>query len=134
MTQKQDLQHRITEKNEAAIAAFRRKDADAIAEGFLGNGSILVPNQPIATGGAAIAEAWSALIGLPGVEIDWGSTFVDLAESGELAYEIGAYRLSFDAAAARIEDKGKYVVVWKRESGDWKIAVDMFNSDLAPAS
>jgi len=134
MTNKESLAHHIDGLNEGAIAAFRRKDARAIADGFVADGSILVPNQPIARGHAAITNAWSGLIGLPGIEIHWGSTFVEAAASGELAYEVGTYRLSFDGPAGRVEDRGKYVVVWKQENGAWKIAVDIFNSDLQPAA
>lgn len=31
-------------------------------------------------------------------------------------------------------DRGKYLVVWtKQPNGEWKVAADMFNSDLQPA-
>ena len=29
-------------------------------------------------------------------------------------------------------DKGKYLVVWKKEDGKWKLFRDMFNSNLPP--
>ncbi len=30
---------------------------------------------------------------------------------------------------ARAEDQGKYVVVWRKDQGVWKIAADIINSD-----
>jgi len=31
-------------------------------------------------------------------------------------------------------DSGKYVEIWRRQSdGSWKMAIDIFNSDLPPA-
>jgi hypothetical protein len=30
-------------------------------------------------------------------------------------------------------DKGKYIVVLRKEGGAWKISNDVFNSDLPPA-
>lgn len=29
-------------------------------------------------------------------------------------------------------DRGKYLQIWRRENGEWRIAVDIFNSDLVP--
>jgi ketosteroid isomerase-like protein len=44
----------------------------------------------------------------------------------------GTYELSeTDASGKPSTDKGKYLEVWKKQAGgDWKCAVDMFNSDL----
>ena len=45
---------------------------------------------------------------------------------------MGAYEMSFnDPAGKPVSDKGKYVTIWvKQQDGKWKVAVDMFNSDL----
>jgi len=51
----------------------------------------------------------------------------DVTEAGEFAIEIGVA-----TSAAGPGDAGKYVVVWKRESGALKIDIDIFNSDSRP--
>jgi ketosteroid isomerase-like protein len=33
-----------------------------------------------------------------------------------------------------IADKGKYIVVWKKEDGKWKLHRDLSNSDLPVAT
>jgi hypothetical protein len=30
-------------------------------------------------------------------------------------------------------DKGKYIAIWRKEDGDWKIFSNMYNSNLPPA-
>lgn len=60
-----------------------------------------------------------------------GVTAVELATEeveaeGDMAFEIGQYMLRGGGAEM---DRGKYLVVWKNEDGDWKIHRDMFNSD-----
>jgi hypothetical protein len=30
-------------------------------------------------------------------------------------------------------DKGKYVEIWKKENGEWKIYADIWNTSLPPA-
>jgi len=36
-----------------------------------------------------------------------------------------------DPSGKTIEDHGKYVTIWKKQSGKWKVAYDIFNTDLA---
>jgi len=37
-------------------------------------------------------------------------------------------------AAKQIDDRGKFVVVWKKQAdGAWKIVADIWNSDMPPA-
>ena len=66
----------------------------------------------------------------PNISLKFGPTFIEAASSGDLAYELGTYTLAFDKDGKRIEDKGKYVVVWKRIGSVWKAAADILNSDL----
>ena len=46
-----------------------------------------------------------------------------------MAYEIGTYALGFRGDKGLVQEKGKYVVVWKKVGGTWKAAADIFNSD-----
>jgi ketosteroid isomerase-like protein len=69
------------------------------------------------------------MLALPNVTATWAATYVEAALSGDLAYEIGTYALAFDTNDARAEDHGKYVVVWRKDEGAWKIVADVINSD-----
>jgi uncharacterized protein (TIGR02246 family) len=123
----------IATLNEAAMEAFKRKDAAGIAAGFTSDGQFLGAHQPVAVGRTAIAAAWEALMSLQNVAAHWGSLQVVAAGSGELAYEIGTYQLAFDGPEGRVTDTGKYIVVWRKEDDRWLIAADMINSDLPQA-
>ena len=115
----------------AWLEAVRRKDTAAIARLYTPDGRFMVPNAPIAEGRAAVAAMWDHLLSLPNAALTFGPTQIEAAASGDLAFEIGTYTLGFDRAAApRVEDRGKYVVVWKRIDGAWKAAADILNSDL----
>jgi ketosteroid isomerase-like protein len=51
---------------------------------------------------------------------------------GDLAAETGKYDLT--GADGTVLDSGKYVVVWKREGGHWKLHRDIWNTSMpAPA-
>jgi len=59
-------------------------------------------------------------------------TTVDVFGSGDLAYEVGKFTLTIQPEGQEpIEQKGKFVVVWKKiADGSWKLHVDIFNYTL----
>jgi uncharacterized protein (TIGR02246 family) len=132
MSTNREVALQIEALNAKAMDAFRRRDAVALGDSFAPDGKFLGAHQPIAVGRAEIAKAWSALMALPNVSAHWGSREVEVALSGEVAIELGTYSLAFDGPTRRIEDVGKYIVVWRKEGETWKIVADMINSDLPP--
>jgi ketosteroid isomerase-like protein len=95
------------------------------------DGRFMVPNAPIAEGREAVAAMWGCLLSLPNVALTFGPTQIEAAASGDLAFEIGTYALGFDrAGAARVEDRGKYVVVRKRLDGAWKAGASHRNGRM----
>ena len=105
-------------------------DAQAISRFYTEDGRFMVPNAPIAKGREAIAGMWGHLLGLPGAKLSFGPTEFDFSTGSDMALEVGTYQLGFDGSGGRIEDRGKYVVVWKRVDGAWQAAADILNSDL----
>jgi ketosteroid isomerase-like protein len=53
----------------------------------------------------------------------------ELLDGGEYVIEKGAYELT---AGNNAFDKGKYIVIWKQEAGEWKLFRDIWNSDNPP--
>ena len=99
---------------------------------FLDDAVVLGPNEPMATGKEAIREMVGGMFAMPGFSVKWQLTKVEAARSGDFGYSMGTYELSMNDPKGRpMADRGKYVTVWKKQAdGSWKVAVDMFNSDL----
>jgi uncharacterized protein (TIGR02246 family) len=110
-------------------AAWGSKDAAALAALYTANATLLPPNSARVTGSAAILEFWKgALASAP----DRGKlTTAEVEAHGDTAHEVGTYELSM--ADGKVADKGKYVVIWKREGGQWKLHRDIWNSDMPAA-
>jgi ketosteroid isomerase-like protein len=96
---------------------------------------VLAPNEPMASGKENIRKMMVDMFALPGFVVKWQATKVETPRSGDIAYSLGTYELSMnDPKGKPMEDRGKYVTVWKKQAdGSWKVAVDMFNSDLPAA-
>jgi ketosteroid isomerase-like protein len=95
------------------------------------NAKLLPTNNPLAEGRAAIIEFFS---GLPPVSV-FKTDDVEIDGDGTVAYVRGTYTVTLRPPdSAEINDKGKYIQIWrKRADGSWRCVLDIFNSDL-PAS
>ncbi len=113
------------------------KDLERMMSFFTDDASELPPNAPVATGKAAIRTLWSQLFATPGFAISWQPTKAGVSRGGDLGYTIGTYELAMtDPTGKPVNDRGKYVTVWKKQkNGTWKVVADIFNSNLpAPAA
>jgi len=112
------------------VGAVVRGDLAMIVDFYAPDGAFLTPNAPPAVGPEAIGEAWKGIMSLPNVSLNFRPTRIDVAASGDLATDIGTYDLTFSSDSGRVRDEGKYVVVWKKIDGEWKVIADIINSNL----
>jgi len=111
--------------------AAGKKDVDATAAFMTDDGTQLPPNAPLAKGKDAVKKEWADLLGLKDIALKWEPVNVQVADSGELGYTNGTYTLAFtDPKGAKVNDKGKYLEVWKKVDGKWKCYLDMYSSDI----
>ena len=108
------------------VAAYNRGDAPGLAALYTHDGQIMPPNAELVAGPLALEDLFRSF---------WheGDTVIKLetveAEgSGDIAYEVGRYTLS--GKTGRVTDQGKYIVVWKKVDGEWKLYRDIFNSNM----
>jgi uncharacterized protein (TIGR02246 family) len=112
-------------------AAAGSKDVEKTISFYSDDASAFPFNAPIATGKEQIRQVWSHLMSLPGFALTFSPTKIEVAKSGDLAYDIGTFELkSNDAEGNATTTVGKYVVVWKKQpDGQWKAIADIFNTD-----
>ena len=108
----------------------KRGDTAAMASHYASDAMVMPANsEPIKA--KDILSFWGGALrmGVKEVKLD----VTDITGSGDIYAETGNVEL-FAADHQSIE-KGKYVVVWKKENGSWKMYRDIWNSNLpAPAA
>jgi len=112
--------------------AATAKDIDKVMFYYADDATIFVPNEPMATGKPSIRVEWTKLFASPAFALSFAPSRVNISKSGDLAYEYGTYSMTVnDPQGKPVNDRGKYVVVWKKQSdGNWKAVADIINSDL----
>jgi len=102
-----------------------RGDAAAMTEFYVEDAVLLPPNATPIKGKAAIFSFWVA--GLPNVAHFTSETRELEILAPDVVVEQGAYRTVTKQADAPVLT-GKYLVLWRRERGDWKITHDMWSA------
>lgn len=121
---------KIAGANKNWLRMVADKDAKGIGNLYAADGVLMMPDTKIITGPEAIADAWAGMLNQPGASMKFQTSQLDIAKSGDLASDRGTYEFAFDGKDGRLMDVGKFVVVWKKVNGTWKVAADIFNSDL----
>lgn len=114
------------------VAAANVGDVTTVASLYTEDAKLLLPNAETVVGRDAIERFYTMLRDQFGLR-DMAAEITELGSEGDLAYEVGRYSLTLQPEGGEaIRDIGKYVFVWKRQEGTWRIAVDAPNSDLPP--
>ena len=106
-------------------------DLDGTVAYYTDDAVVLAPNAPIAKDRAAIRAIWAPMCAAD-ASISWDATQVEVARSGDLGYSTGTYQVTMkDEQGKPVADRGKFLEVWKKQAdGKWKVAADVFNTDL----
>jgi len=105
---------------------FADKDFDWIAALQAQNAVLLAPGVDIIHGREAILGAWEGMATtIPGTS--WEPVMAKVSSSGDMAYVYGT------ASAVDADGNGtpmKYLEVWVKIDGEWKVAADVFNANV----
>ncbi len=123
------LQQAVQDTNREWMEAVKRGDPGSVAALYTEDATLLAPNTEPIRGRQGIEAFFKAGMQMGMSEATLET--VDVTYLGDVAYEVGAYTMKIEPEGGQATaDKGKYVVVWKRDGdGPWKLAVDMWNTN-----
>jgi ketosteroid isomerase-like protein len=110
----------------AALAAGKPADLAAL---YTTDAMAFPPGSDIVRGRDAIQKMWQGVIdsGVKSAEL----TTTEVDSQGTVAHEVGNYAMK--DGAGKVLDRGKYVVIWKRDGAAWRIHRDIWNSSMPAA-
>lgn len=114
----------VSQKFEAAMAAGSAPRLTAI---YTAEGQLLPPNNPMIKGHDNIQAYWESVLAMGIATADLET--IELDELGDTAVEVGLFVMKDHDGA--LVDTGKYIVIWKKENGQWKYHRDIWSSSNA---
>ena len=120
----------IAAADDQFMATFNSGDAAGVAALYTEQGQLLPPNADFMIGRQAIQAFWQGAMdmGIASAKIE----IIEVEGHGDTAIEVSKYTLH--AQGGEELDAGKFIVIWKRVGGEWKLHRDIFNSSKpAPA-
>jgi len=130
MTNSTNIRESITAANNVFMETFKRGDAAGLAALYTNDGQVLPPNGDFVSGQQAIQGFWQAIfdMGIKEAQLE----IVEVEKQGDTAFEVSRFKLLGESG--QVLDEGKYIVIWKRDQGQWKLHRDIFNSSLPAQS
>ncbi len=121
----------ITTAANALAQAAEAKDLDKCMSFYVDDPVLFVPGAPAVVGKDAVRKAFEGFLGAQSLKLETSGLLIDVAQSGDLAFERGSYSNTItDAKGKTTTETGKLVLVWKKQAdGSWKIAADTNASD-----
>jgi uncharacterized protein (TIGR02246 family) len=118
----------IEQVNRQFEQAFNQGNAAGTTKVYTEDARLMPPGMPLMQGHQAIQQFWQGGMDMGIHKVELHTDYFE--ERGELAYEIGHAVLHIKSQDGQaLTDTVKFVVVWKQESGSWKWAVDIWNSN-----
>jgi uncharacterized protein (TIGR02246 family) len=115
--------------NQSVTAAFRNKDAAAMASLWTENARFLPPGSEVITGRPGVQAFWQSGFDQGACEVALESLEIKSMADG-VAYEVGRNIVRVQMPdGSKIDVPGKSLCIFRRESdGVWRADVDVFNA------
>lgn len=116
------IQRRFEEVGETLVSG----NTDRIAGLFTRDSRLLPPDGGLVTGERAIVRFWQGVREMGAESVDVETMAVEDHQS--VVIRIGL--ATFADTDGTTLDRVKFIEIWKREDGTWKIGYDIWNSNL----
>lgn len=117
---------KIIAATKAFSKAYMNNDFETIAQSYTTDAKIFPNNADIISGREAIKERWMSGSGTKILHHEL--TPLEIKFFGDYAHDYGYYQGKSENKDGTVDHwKGKYVVIWKKEEGTWKMYLDIWN-------
>jgi len=120
------VREEIATANDNFMALFGAGDVAGLAALYTEDGMVLPPNADFVKGPRAIQGFWQAVIdmGVKGAKLE----IMEVEGFVDTTIEVSKFKLL--DGEGQVLDQGKYIVIWKKVDGEWKLHRDIFNSSM----
>jgi len=122
---------RIEALQDKWVQAVADRDVDTIVNLYAEDAWFLPSGSPPLQGHEEIRAWWVETLDDPPFEsLTFGPVDIRFSAQGDLAVDVGSSRsVVLNDQGEKREQKGKYLVVWEKIDGEWKVVADAFNAN-----
>ena len=113
----------------AEALAIRDRDVAAVTAFYTFDAIVLDPETPARRGAEAMRAAWQEFLKSPGLTVRLVPEKIDIAAAGDLASDFGRFEVHGAGPAGKIKTVHKYLTVWRKVGGEWKILYTAWNTN-----
>ena len=85
------------------------------------------PGSELTKGKENVGKEFQKVVDTDGYELTWEPIKANVSESNDMAYAYGSLKMKLPGGDPM---PGKYVVIWVKENGEWKLQIDISNLDI----
>jgi uncharacterized protein (TIGR02246 family) len=118
------------------FAAELQHDTEASLSFLAPDAVVHMEGAPAIVGTAALRALYEEFFKIPFTDWVLEPRTVVVSTSGDLAYDIGSFKMVIEGPEGRREEPQKSTIIWRKLDNQWKVAVCCFSNDSpqAPAS
>jgi ketosteroid isomerase-like protein len=111
-----------------AFAAEDRKEIEKLLSFCTEDIILQIPTIPQMQGISALRKYYQRFF--PRFEsLKGGAQYIEVSSAGDMAWEYGSFTFEFKRPEGSVFDEGKYLLTWRKENGQWKIAAYSVSSN-----
>lgn len=117
----------VEQVEQQMLVAFQAKDAARLTALYAPDAVVATPGRPAVKGIEAIGKVNKEDLADPNFKLSFANEKTDVAASGDLAYTIGNFNVTYTNSQTKQPESGtgSYVTVYRKQAdGSWKAAAD----------
>ncbi len=118
----------ILSRYQTWMQSIRVRNLEGILDIYAEEATYMPPGKPQFSGKQALREIWDSYLQREEFVAEYFPT-IRVSDAGDMAYDIGRYRISMKKEGQPVTFEGKYVVVWRLQEAQWRVVVDIDNDN-----
>jgi len=127
-----EAEKRILKDIHVKMMVDQTTDVDKEMQYIAEDAILIPPNMRPIEGAGAIRQVVNQMVKTAKIvsmgKRDRGPDRVEIASSGDLAYDIGKFQIVSQGPEGPVEEKGYYVTLYKKIGGQWKFMGQIWNN------
>ena len=124
---------RISSRTEEWFAVETQRDMEASLSFMAADVVIHSEGTPAIIGLDAARALYEEFFQIPFVELEFLPREIEIAESGEMAFDVGPFNFVFDGDDGPSRMPAKSLLIWKKVNGEWMCVALAFTGSAPPA-